>query len=819
MQLRTVYARFYKSFNYDYLRKAHPSAKPKAWEFLYEDKWFPYVEVEIEQNITAVVGANESGKSHLLSAIRKGLSGEGIEPEDICRYSEFFDVRKGKSKWPDFGFRFSALKIDEKTVLREACELEENDDISEFHFFRTNVKDITLYLKIKGKMQPFPLTDRKVQNRVLQILPRVFEINSNVALPDRVPINLMSRTSKESRGPVDREKIFAFYERFSDTGEWFANADAVKNNAPSIAALFRGAEVPTERLTQYNQEIALARDLLCKVANIDPSYFAVLYDTIKKGNDGHAQGLVQKINGALESQLNFPKVWVQDKNFQLIVNTREFDLVFTIQDRTRTQYSFRERSNGLKYFLSYYVQYLAHSPIEGQDEILLMDEPDAYLSSQAQQDLLKIFDSFAGTDDGRPPVQVIYVTHSPFLIDKNHAERIRVLDKGEHEEGTRVVKDVARNYYEPLRSALGALVGETTFIGHSNLLVEGISDQVLLAGMSTLLRKGGTPTLEILDLNRMTIAPAGSASEVPYLVYLARGRGAETPSVTVLLDSDQAGNTAVTALKRQGPHKKKFLDDKYILQIGNLQSSKLTMFKDRDLVDLEDLIPVSVCAEAVCQYAREVMNASEEQISSFTIDALQHEVQKLDKKSGIFKAIEQCVKAKLGETFHIEKSGFARSVVDVMNRISRQSNPGEALSKGADIFRANMRVLFYELNRIQRLAETERSREKISQKIKRTRKGFFQNHPNSATYQDAVVLLESIELELEDDRDAEAVKNSLHTIRRDFNLSENPTDLISNYGTFKERMNTVVYGAVLAAEEQAHNSDVRDDSEVGVDSG
>lgn len=95
-----------------------------------------------------------------------------------------------------------------------------------------------------------------------------------------------------------------------------------------------------------------------------------------------------------------------------------------------------------------------------------MDEPDAYLSSQAQQDLLKIFDLFANPEIGShltQPIQVVYVTHSPFLIDKNHSERIRVLQKGNEDEGTRVVKDAARNHYEPLRSSIGAYVWRNHF--------------------------------------------------------------------------------------------------------------------------------------------------------------------------------------------------------------------------------------------------------------------------------------------------------------------------------------------------------------------
>lgn len=60
-----------------------------------------------------------------------------------------------------------------------------------------------------------------------------------------------------------------------------------------------------------------------------------------------------------------------------------------------------------------------------------------------------------------------------------------MLEKGTDDEGTRVVNDASKNHYEPLRSSFGAFVGETTFIGNCNLMVEGLADQILLAGCST----------------------------------------------------------------------------------------------------------------------------------------------------------------------------------------------------------------------------------------------------------------------------------------------------------------------------------------------
>ncbi len=75
MRLKTIFIRFYKSFNDDFLRKNDNRVKPKPWETI-GDMFYPYIEVPIEQKITTIVGANESGKSHLLSAIEKAISGK-----------------------------------------------------------------------------------------------------------------------------------------------------------------------------------------------------------------------------------------------------------------------------------------------------------------------------------------------------------------------------------------------------------------------------------------------------------------------------------------------------------------------------------------------------------------------------------------------------------------------------------------------------------------------------------------------------------------------------------------------------------------------
>ncbi len=52
MRIANVYVRFFRSFNYDYLRKAHPDATSLPWEDWDGGGWYPFVNVSLEPSIT-----------------------------------------------------------------------------------------------------------------------------------------------------------------------------------------------------------------------------------------------------------------------------------------------------------------------------------------------------------------------------------------------------------------------------------------------------------------------------------------------------------------------------------------------------------------------------------------------------------------------------------------------------------------------------------------------------------------------------------------------------------------------------------------------
>lgn len=778
MLIKTLYIRFYKSFNYDYLRKSDSKAIADPWDVIGDDLFYPFVRIPMEGDITTVVGANESGKSQLLSAVKYLLTGDGIERQDFCRYSGFFSVDKALAV-PEFGAEFTELSEDEANTIRKITKLPRDENLKSFYLFRFNGRR-ALYFWRDNNWARHEL--RAIDNGRLS-LPTYFEIDADIPIPDSVPLEFLAKG--RARKGMTRGKWLRRLQLVRDNHEWFESTKNYQANANEIAAVFGrdGSDEDGKTLAKMK----LAEDLLVKVASIDRSAFQELQEAVMK-SEGYANGLVDKMNQKLAETLNLRKWWSQDSDFSLYLTLRDFDLVFTVRDRTGSDYTFSERSHGLKYFLSYFVQYLAHVPSGGQ-EILLMDEPDAYLSTTGQQDLLRIFDSFANPEDlNRRPIQVVYVTHSPFLIDKNHGERIRVLEKGDGEEGTRVVKNAAKNHYEPLRSAFGAFVAETTFISNCNLFLEGQADQVLLAGISSLARRHGSKN-ETLDLNSLTLVPAGSASHIPYMVYLARGRDVDRPAVVVLLDGDKPGQDAAKELRR-GYGGKQLISAEYVIELSELQREELKL-STKELREIEDLIPGEIARLAIKAFAREVLVPDQADVVCSNVTSLS-----FPKGKRLFDVAQDAAteaSRSLERPLSLDKVGFARAVLYVLEDTENQE------LRDTSLF--NFHILFREINKKQRSALRDHTNERITKTLNRLRRNFLKDHPNGARRREVESFLEDIEAQLVDTSpETEELRRCIRQIRADFCLADEPATQVDDYDELKKRLESLVYEPVRRAQ-------------------
>lgn len=763
VRIKTIYLRFYKSFNYDHLRKSDSNSVPDPWDSV-DERFFPYVRIPLEKDITTVVGANESGKTQVLDAIECLLSGENILHKDFCRYSEFFVVGKEMRK-PEFGGEFHALDEDEKANLRRVLKLDANHPADSFHLFRAH-EATTVYVKVDGEWKTHTPTTKQVESLGL---PPFFRVEANVALPDSVPLDYLISAGKTTG--VSRKRRLGWIERVMSKAAVFQDKSTVTASAEEISADFRLIDDTGDDATKALKSLELADTLLVKVAGINRKSFEGVRKAVRSGDEGYANGLVDGMNERLAASLDFPKWWTQDQEFALRLTLRDSNLVFTVKDRTGRDYSFSERSGGLQHFLSYFVRYLAHD-FQNRNEVLLMDEPDAFLSMLGQQDLLRIFAAFAHPQDPeKPGVQVVYVTHSPFLIDKNHAERIRVLEKAEGEDGTRTVANAGHNHYEPLRTAFGSFVAETTFIGNCNLLVEGQADQVLLAGMSALSRKH-TPTAENLDLNTLTLVPAGGAKHIPYLAYLARGRSVDTPAVVVLVDGDDAGKEAVEELQ-DGYRGRQLVTNDLIITVD--QSLGFPSETGTSPVEPEDLITQAVVRRAVILAAAEKLNPeAAHEFEEALGDTSPTGGQKVFKAAAM---AASAVKQQNGRGFELTKVGFARGVLAALQENGLANERAETLD--------NFAVLFGRINTAQRAAMRAHAHTKTSTLLKQQLKNFKRDYPHSATRRAAVALLDNIRAQLPANAiETQHVRDHITSIQDKFNLSTEPGATIVNYEQF-----------------------------------
>ena len=145
--------------------------------------------------------------------------------------------------------------------------------------------------------------------------------------------------------------------------------------------------------------------------------------------------------------------------------------------------SLGSRSRGFVWFFSFLAWY-SQLCRKGENLILLLDEPGLSLHAKAQADLLRYFE-----EELKPHHQLIYTTHSPFMVDPTHFDRVRIVqdlsiepnsdDLPGERQGTQVITEVldaTPDSLFPLQGALGYEIYQTLFIGPNSLVVEGVSD-------------------------------------------------------------------------------------------------------------------------------------------------------------------------------------------------------------------------------------------------------------------------------------------------------------------------------------------------------
>ena len=134
-------------------------------------------------------------------------------------------------------------------------------------------------------------------------------------------------------------------------------------------------------------------------------------------------------------------------------------------DSTRVYDTPKSRSRGFLWYLSFYINFIAATNEARVNEYLfLFDEPGVHLHPSGQKDLTQLFEELCTKN------QLIYTTHSPFMINREYPDRVRVVDK-DHE-GTKIDNEAYRENWRPLRQSVGLTVGDLFFFSNKSIVVD-----------------------------------------------------------------------------------------------------------------------------------------------------------------------------------------------------------------------------------------------------------------------------------------------------------------------------------------------------------
>lgn len=496
-------------------------------------------------DLTCLVGKNEAGKTALLKALYK------LNPviESDSAYDMVDDFPR--SGVEQYEFELSRGEREPATVCRAEFELDQGEVDAIEHDFGPDVLNNTILTVSKGydNVRSFFLdVDADAAYR---------HFSSKLELPAEMSEGLrdcysfgelaryLDKTASEA--PAIREIVDDLQVIEKQGLDRYIYLSYLRPNLPQFVYFndyyqLRGQEDLQALKERLDADALRSSDYamlgLMKLARLDVDQLL---------NPGRTQLLINKLEGAGNTISNqMFKYWSQNPNLQVKFDVRPanpddpsgesgslyiWTSVFDPAHSHSTLLS--ARSRGFVWFFSFLAWYSqlkeSRAPL-----ILLLDEPGLSLHAQAQTDLLRFFEDTLSASH-----QLIYTTHSPFMVDPDKPRRIRYVedmsqagaDQDDGLQGTKVSEDPAQVSYETvmpldLIQRAAQAPDKPRIIKH--LYVEDVADCLYLRAMSRAQSDFGET-----GLDEWTIIPVAGAENIPSLI----GRAGETdePRISAVL--------------------------------------------------------------------------------------------------------------------------------------------------------------------------------------------------------------------------------------------------------------------------------------------
>jgi predicted ATP-dependent endonuclease of OLD family len=546
--------------------------------------------VVIDSEVTVLVGMNEAGKTVFLKALEKSNDAQGLakfSPVSDYPRREYSKYQKQHDKDPAIATRLTyRLTNNEISDLNNSfhTQLPTDFTFSVTHYYNNEKKvDISIDEKpvidaLAEKSNLSSDTKSKIkESESLRSIPELIADLSLTGEDQAFLTKLKERISKTQCGSVIEHEVWQTLEQRIPQFLYFSDYEILpsKVNINDLSKRVNQSTTNPEQLTsQHRSVLALLRMADISISDIlSPSEG---YEQLKAKLEAVSINLTDQImdfwkqNEDIDVEVDIDS----DSKDEAPYNTGS-NLYLRIKNRRhRVSTPFDQRSRGFIWFFSFLVWFDSVKQQIGseRDIILLLDEPGLALHAMAQADFLRYIDDLAKKH------QVLYTTHSPFMVHSDRLHQVRMVEDKE-KIGTIISDNLSGSDHRtifPLQAALGWTIAQNLFISKHNLLVEGASDLIYLKTISSLLSAQGRTGLR----EDITIVPAGGLDNVVTFIALL---GANDLKFAVLHDYKGKPEQKLEQIIKD-----KIINPKSILNASQFRNLD-AIGKDGQASDTEDL--------------------------------------------------------------------------------------------------------------------------------------------------------------------------------------------------------------------------------------
>lgn len=517
--------------------------------------------INVEGDVTCLVGKNESGKTTILRALHRLNPANGLDAS--------FDLTTEYPRWRLAPDRQEDPDLGQLAPISAEFTLESDDLVALGEVFEVPPPAPTLVV-----------VSRTYDGEILvelscELIDAIAEAASAVALPDGDLEAIRSYSTlaeviaggkalaKEHReqgdaGPARAVTSFLNllekYEPYLDGTELTEEQDAaIESRIPKFFYFSNYDTLPgdidlnalaakiTSRTALNPRERTVVA--LLKHAGKQPADFLEdNYDSRKAELQAAGSSLGRQVFKYWKQNPDLAVVFDTDNRLELdpSTNTQSAHRYLKIELRDGrhgdVETNFNTRSTGFQWFFSFFAAFSEYQRSKNS-VVVLLDEPGTSLHGDAQREFVNYIYNELGSSK-----QTIYTTHSQHMVDPTRYEKLRAV----HDRATRENPDLGvvvtlpnlsadPATILPIESALGYSVSQHLFIGSGqHLAVEGSSDFVFIQRMTEHLVSKGRTGLD----PRLAILPVGGADNMPALVALLGRR----LKVSALVDGARSGN-------------------------------------------------------------------------------------------------------------------------------------------------------------------------------------------------------------------------------------------------------------------------------------